>query len=59
MDTTQLKRIPLFSDAADDELKQVATFAAPASLAFDSAATQSHSAGGRMTERRWSGRVDA
>ncbi len=27
MDTTQLKRIPLFSDASDDELKQVAAFA--------------------------------
>ncbi len=27
MDTTQLKRIPLFSDAPDDELKQVAAFA--------------------------------
>jgi CRP/FNR family transcriptional regulator, cyclic AMP receptor protein len=27
MDTTQLKRIPLFSDAPDEELKQVATFA--------------------------------
>jgi len=27
MDTTQLKRIPLFSDASDDELKQVAVFA--------------------------------
>ena len=28
MDTTQLKRIPLFSDASDEELKQVAAFAA-------------------------------
>ena len=27
MDTTQLKRIPLFSDASDEELKKVATFA--------------------------------
>lgn len=27
MDTTQLKRIPLFSDAPDEELKQVAAFA--------------------------------
>ena len=27
MDTTQLKRIPLFSDASDEELKQVAAFA--------------------------------
>jgi len=27
MDTTQLKRIPLFSDAADEELKRVAVFA--------------------------------
>ena len=27
MDTTQLKRIPLFADAPDDELKQVAAFA--------------------------------
>lgn len=27
MDTTQLKRIPLFSDASDDELKKVAAFA--------------------------------
>lgn len=27
MDTTQLKRIPLFSDASDEELKQVAVFA--------------------------------
>ena len=27
MDTAQLKRIPLFSDASDDELKMVATFA--------------------------------
>lgn len=27
MDTAQLKRIPLFSDAPDDELKQVAAFA--------------------------------
>jgi CRP-like cAMP-binding protein len=27
LDTTQLKRIPLFSDAPDDELKQVAAFA--------------------------------
>jgi CRP-like cAMP-binding protein len=27
MQTTQLKRIPLFADADDDELKQVATFA--------------------------------
>lgn len=27
MDTTQLKRIPLFADASDDELKQVAYFA--------------------------------
>lgn len=27
MDTTQLKRIPLFSDAPDDQLKQVAAFA--------------------------------
>ena len=27
MDTTQLKRIPLFADAADSELKQVAAFA--------------------------------
>jgi CRP/FNR family transcriptional regulator, cyclic AMP receptor protein len=27
MDTTQLKRIPLFSDASDDELKRVARFA--------------------------------
>ncbi|HEX2358738.1 MAG TPA: cyclic nucleotide-binding domain-containing protein [Solirubrobacterales bacterium] len=27
MDTTQLKRIPLFSDASDDELRKVAFFA--------------------------------
>ncbi len=27
MDTTQLKRIPLFSAASDEELRQVATFA--------------------------------
>jgi CRP-like cAMP-binding protein len=27
MDATQLKRIPLFSDASDEELKQVAVFA--------------------------------
>jgi len=27
MDTAQLKRIPLFSDAPDEELKQVAAFA--------------------------------
>jgi signal-transduction protein with cAMP-binding, CBS, and nucleotidyltransferase domain len=27
MDTTQLKRIPLFSGASDEELKQVAAFA--------------------------------
>jgi CRP-like cAMP-binding protein len=27
LDTTQLKRIPLFSDAPDEELKQVAAFA--------------------------------
>lgn len=27
MDTTQLKRIPLFSDASDEELKRVAAFA--------------------------------
>jgi len=27
VDTTQLKRIPLFSDAPDEELKQVAAFA--------------------------------
>jgi len=27
LDTTQLKRIPLFSDASDEELKQVAAFA--------------------------------
>lgn len=27
MDTTQLKRIPLFADAPDDQLKQVAAFA--------------------------------
>ena len=27
MDTSQLKRIPLFSDASDEELKQVAAFA--------------------------------
>ena len=27
MDTTQLKRIPLFSDASDEELKKVAFFA--------------------------------
>lgn len=27
MDTAQLKRIPLFSDAPDDQLKQVAAFA--------------------------------
>ena len=27
MDAAQLKRIPLFSDASDDELKQVAAFA--------------------------------
>lgn len=27
MDATQLKRIPLFSDASDDELRQVAVFA--------------------------------
>ncbi len=27
MDTTQLKRIPLFADASDDELKKVAFFA--------------------------------
>ena len=27
MDTTQLKRIPLFSDADDEELKKVAAFA--------------------------------
>ena len=27
MDTTQLKRIPLFADASDEELKRVATFA--------------------------------
>jgi len=27
MDTTQLKRIPLFADASDEELKQVAYFA--------------------------------
>ena len=27
MDTTQLKRIPLFADAPDEELKKVATFA--------------------------------
>lgn len=27
MDATQLKQIPLFSDASDDELKQVAVFA--------------------------------
>jgi cAMP-dependent protein kinase regulator len=27
MDTTQLKRIPLFSDASDEELKKVAVFA--------------------------------
>ena len=27
MDATQLKRIPLFSDAPDDELRQVAVFA--------------------------------
>jgi CRP/FNR family transcriptional regulator, cyclic AMP receptor protein len=27
LDTTQLKRIPLFSDAPDDQLKQVAAFA--------------------------------
>jgi CRP/FNR family cyclic AMP-dependent transcriptional regulator len=27
VDATQLKRIPLFSDAPDDELKQVAAFA--------------------------------
>lgn len=27
METTQLKRIPLFSDAPDEELKQVAAFA--------------------------------
>jgi CRP-like cAMP-binding protein len=29
METTQLKRIPLFSDASDDELKKVAVFAEP------------------------------
>lgn len=28
MDTTQLKRIPLFADASDEELKKVAAFAA-------------------------------
>jgi CRP/FNR family transcriptional regulator, cyclic AMP receptor protein len=27
VDATQLKRIPLFSDSSDEELKQVATFA--------------------------------
>jgi CRP/FNR family cyclic AMP-dependent transcriptional regulator len=27
LDTTQLKRIPLFADASDEELKKVATFA--------------------------------
>jgi cAMP-dependent protein kinase regulator len=27
MDTSQLKRIPLFADASDEELKQVAAFA--------------------------------
>lgn len=27
MDTTQLKRIPLFAEASDEELKQVAAFA--------------------------------
>lgn len=27
METAQLKRIPLFADASDDELKKVATFA--------------------------------
>jgi len=27
LDTTQLKRIPLFADAPDDQLKQVAAFA--------------------------------
>ena len=27
METSQLKRIPLFADASDDELKQVAAFA--------------------------------
>ena len=27
MDTTQLKRIPLFADASDDDLKRVARFA--------------------------------
>jgi CRP/FNR family transcriptional regulator, cyclic AMP receptor protein len=27
MDTTQLKRIPLFADASDDELRKVAVFA--------------------------------
>lgn len=27
MDTTQLKRIPIFADASDEELKQVAAFA--------------------------------
>ena len=27
MDTTQLKRIPLFADASDEELKKVAAFA--------------------------------
>ena len=27
MDTTQLKRIPIFADASDEELKRVATFA--------------------------------
>ena len=29
MDSTQLKQIPLFSDASDEELKQVAAFAQP------------------------------
>lgn len=33
MDTTQLKRIPLFSGASDEELRKVAAFATPKEVA--------------------------
>ena len=33
MDTTQLKRIPLFADASDEELKKVAAFASSKEVA--------------------------
>jgi CRP/FNR family transcriptional regulator, cyclic AMP receptor protein len=35
MDSAQLKRIPLFSDASDEELKQVAAFAQSKEVAED------------------------